>query len=162
MTFVFPYLIIMWTLFRVLLRPLEKRSDWPRRSSRTVPCPTGLGTRRITKLDITQRGETGGEQSSSSEQRVSSLHLALLLYSLFPHNTFAVLQREYWLANFIIKIILNFIYLFFAYSFCQLYQHKLKYTTNSLINVILLFYMDISLNHACILNMMISLAKINT
>ena len=49
--------------FRVPLRHSERRSGWPKRSSRIDLCQTGSDTRLTTKLDTTQRGETGEEQS---------------------------------------------------------------------------------------------------
>ena len=75
---------LMCLIFRVPLKPSGRRWDSPRRSSRIALCQTGLGIRPTTKLDITQRGETGEEQSSSSEQGVSLLQLTPLYCFPWP------------------------------------------------------------------------------
>ena len=53
------------------LRRSERRSDSPRRLSRTGLCLTGSDTRLTTKSGTTLRGETGEEPSSRSERTPS-------------------------------------------------------------------------------------------
>ena len=53
------YLLIEW----VLSRHLERRLDLPKRSSKTDPYPTGLGTELITPSDTTPGEETGEDPS---------------------------------------------------------------------------------------------------
>lgn len=57
-----------WLFFRVLLRLLERRLEWQKRSNKIAPCQTGLDTRLTIKSDTMPREDTGEEQSSSSEQ----------------------------------------------------------------------------------------------
>ena len=67
---------LIWIIFayRDLLRHSARRLGWLRRSNRTDLCQTGLGTRLTTRSGTTLRGETGGEQSWSSEQVVGWSH----------------------------------------------------------------------------------------
>ena len=56
-----------------LLKPSERKLEWPSAWSRTELCQTGSDTELTTQSDITPREDTGEEQRLDSEHAVSNL-----------------------------------------------------------------------------------------
>ena len=103
-----------WFLYRVPLRHSERRSGWPRRSSRTDLFQTGSDTRLTTKLGTTLRGETGEEPSLASEH-MRLINCSSCLFSLTLLST---------LFFFLFRGLYRFIRQLRA-LFCSLFSHFL-------------------------------------